>query len=234
MLLPSGLNRRRVIEGGRVGQARRLAAAGKRHQEQFAVDREDRGILVGVEANSVASLVKVTVRLGVRLVVGVDLDGQLARLGRDFVLTTHRSGAALVDDPLAVAADAGAADGVLLVVGEPQRRALAVGLGREVLADDVRAAGPAAVLADVVELAGVGRPHRRAVLAVEVREALLLRAVGVADPDVVVARAAIAAAIPRARPAHEGDLIAGRGEVAPPSPRRAAACAPVRPRHGTV
>ena len=35
--------RRRVIEGGRIGEARGLAAAGKRNQEQLALDRDDRG-----------------------------------------------------------------------------------------------------------------------------------------------------------------------------------------------
>src|SRR5262249_27982769 len=105
---------------------------------------------------------------GVALVVGVGLDGQLAgtaAAGGD----DPQVGAALIDDPLAVAADAGAADAVVLVGGELLGRpedgeaaGAALGLG-QVLADEV---GRRAVdLADVVQGAAVGGPHGRGVLA---------------------------------------------------------------------
>ena len=140
--------------------------------------------------------------------------------------------AALVDDPLPVRADPRRADGVLLVIGQPQRcgdptpsprgdgftpsPAGGGGWGEgliDTLMNDVGAPRPAAVLADVEERPPIGAPHRRAVLAVEGRERALGGSVDVREPDLVVARAAIAAAIPRTLSADEGDLPAGRGEV---------------------
>ena len=56
--------------------------------------------------------------LRVGLVVGVDLDGQLARRGAFVRGDDPEIGAALVDDPLAVAGDAGAANAVVLVEGD--------------------------------------------------------------------------------------------------------------------
>src|SRR5205085_10552572 len=89
--------------------------------------------------------------LGVGLVVGVDLDGQLAR-GAAAGRGDPQVGPALVDDPLAVAGDAGPADAVVGVVSERDRLAggeRAGRAGRQLLRDDVgRAAGD---LADVAE-----------------------------------------------------------------------------------
>src|SRR5262249_14565681 len=116
-------------------------------------------------------------------------------------------------DPFAIAADTGSANGVLLVVRGAQWIAFRPLVRGEVLADDVRASGFASLLRDVVQLASVRVPHRRAILAVECRELMLRSAVAVRYPNVVVPRAVVAAAIPRSRPADEGDGIAGRREV---------------------
>src|SRR5262249_7552775 len=122
-------------------------------------------------------------------------------------------GAALVDDPLPVGADAGLADVVLAVAGDGHR----LDLGRlarrrrgrnERLADDV---GGAVVFADVEEGLPVGGPHGGVVLPVEGGEAAVVGAVGLADPDVVVGRAAVALAIPVAGAADVGEQVAFRG-----------------------
>src|SRR5581483_6581258 len=73
-------------------------------------------------------------------------------------------------------------------------------------ADDV--GRRAVAFADVVDRLAVGAPHGRAVLAVEVGQLAVARAVGIADPDVIIGRAAIALAIPRAGAADIGDLVA--------------------------
>src|SRR5262249_27777450 len=139
--------------------------------------------------------------LGVGLVVGVDGDGQLARLGPAGGRDHPQVGAALVDDPGPVGADAGPADALVLVVGHLHRlgtlrRLAGGGDRRHSQADEV---GRRAVdLADVIEGPAVGAPHGRGVLAVEVGQAAVVGAVGVAQPDVVVGRAAVALAIPQA------------------------------------
>src|SRR6266849_6455969 len=72
------------------------------------------------------------------------------------------------------------------------------------ISDDV--GGCAEVLADVVDVLAVWAPHRRVVLADEVGQAAVVGAVDVADPDVVVGRAAVALAVPGAGAADVGDL----------------------------
>src|SRR5207247_730131 len=110
--------------------------------------------------------------------------------------------AALIDDPVAVAADAGPADGVILMEGDELRLGLAGG----VLANDV--GRRAEKLADVIEELAVGAPHGGVVLAVESGERAVVGAVGVANPDVVAGRAAVAFAVPAPRAADVGDLVA--------------------------
>src|SRR5262249_32434700 len=161
--------------------------------------REGDVLFVGRHGEFAGALREVLDALGVGLVVGVDLDGQFARRaaagGRD-----PQVGAALVDEPLAVGAEPRPADAVLGVRGGR----LGPAAGRQALADDV-GDRRAAALADVVERPAVGRPHRRGVLAVVLRDPTVVGAVGVADPDVVVRRPAIALAVPGARPADVGD-----------------------------
>src|SRR5262249_44108840 len=195
-----------VVVGRVVGQAGGVAGAAHRQQEDVAVDHEGDVLLVLGEGELGDALGERLQRLGVDLVVGVDLDGELARRVALAGGGDVQVGAALVDDPLAVGADAGPADGVVLVEGHQLRRALAI----EIKADDVgRGAGG---LADVGGGAAVGAPHRRGVLAVEVGHLAVVGAVGVAHPDVVVGRAAVALAVPQAGAADVGDLIALGGE----------------------
>src|SRR5208337_995031 len=104
-------------------------------------------------------------------------------------------GTALVDDPFAIRANPRPADGVVLVEGDLDRLAV----GGQTLADDI--GRRAEDLADVIKGLAVAAPHRRVILALEAGDALVVAAVGVTHPDVVVGRAAIAFAIPGARPA---------------------------------
>src|SRR5262249_21776558 len=99
---------------------------------------------------------------------------------------------------------------VLLVVGDLNR--LGVRRGARGLAHDV--GGGAVELADVVEGLAVGAPHGRAVLADEVGQPAAVGAVGVGDPDVVVGGAAVALAVPVARPADVGQAVAAGREDA--------------------
>ena len=80
----------------------------------------------------------------------------------------------------------------------------------ECLANDIGRRAEA--FADIVERLPVGRPHGRCVLAGEIGHPAAIAAVGVAEPDVVIRRAAIPLAVPRARAADVGDLIPLRRE----------------------
>src|SRR5262249_1276481 len=145
--------------------------------------------------------------LGVGLVVGVDLDGQLARGGARPGGDDPQVGAALVDDPLAVAADAGPAHAVLGGVGQLlgfKPRGWNPWACRGIDRDAHDVGRGAEKLADVVKSSAVGAPHGRGVLALEGGQPAVVGAVGVADPDVVVGGAAVALAVPRARPADVG------------------------------
>src|SRR5207302_10162407 len=114
--------------------------------------------------------------------------------------------------PVAGAADAGASNAVLGVMGDQQRRRFAGG----VLTNDVgeRVIGWSVDFAHVVEVLGVGAPHRGVVLTIEGGQSAVVRAVGVANPDVVIGRAAVASAVPCAGAANVSDLIALGGEDA--------------------
>ena len=126
-----------VVVGRVIGQPRGLAAVRSACRNSSPWTTKATCFSSGDRANSVAPLVKVVDPLGVGLVVGVDLDGQLARACRPCVRDDPQVGAALVDDPLAVAADAGPADAVVLVVGDLRaacRRLLAERRWRTMLA----------------------------------------------------------------------------------------------------
>ena len=117
-----------MIVSGAVGQACGLAA-GDRHHKDFAVHDERHVPLVKREGELRGALSEGDGLLRVDLIVGVDFDGQLARLAS---LAGHdpKIGPALVDDPLpaigiGLGADAGTADPVFLVEGDLLRRALA-------------------------------------------------------------------------------------------------------------
>src|SRR5262249_7497422 len=161
----------------------------------FAVDHEgDQLVVVGDrELRRPGRVGDGALRVG--LVVGVRLDGELARLAR-FGGHDPQVRPALVDDPFAGGVDARPADARLLVVGQGDRLAGGDRPGlrrRQLLLDDVGgAAGAAAAFANEVEVTAVGGPHRRVVLAVEGGDAAVVAAVEVADPDVVVGRAAVA------------------------------------------
>src|SRR5665213_113869 len=65
-------------------------------------------------------------------------------------------------------------------------------------------------LADIVKRPAVGAPHRRTVLAGEVGQSAIVRTVRVADPNVVVGRAAIALTIPETRTTNVSNMGAVR------------------------
>src|SRR6266700_1369532 len=104
--------------------------------------------------------------------------------------------AAFVDEPLAVATNAGFANTLVFVkrdllwLGDRQAGGIEVDLHTH----DVRRT--AEVLTHVVEELAVLRPHGSVVLAVEARDEAVVGTVGVANPNIVIGRAAIALAIP--------------------------------------
>src|SRR5262249_28204933 len=108
----------------------------------------------------------------------------------------------LVDDPVAVAADVGPADGVVGMERDPPGGRAGRG---QVQPGDV---GCAELLGDVVERLAVRGPHGRAVLTVERGQPAVVGAVAVAEPEVVVGRPAVALAVPRALTADVGDAVA--------------------------
>src|SRR5262249_22037519 len=130
------------------------------------------------------------------------LNGPVAGRGAAGGRDDGEVGAARVEDPLAVAAKAGLADGVVLV----ERDQLRAALPGDVLADDV--GGGAVHLADEVDELAVGAPHRGEVLAAGVADAAVVGAVGGADPQVVAGGAAVALAVPAAVAADVDDLVA--------------------------
>src|SRR5439155_12256367 len=95
-----------------------------------------------------------------------------------------------------------------LVGGDQHRLAGGAAVLGHLLPDDV--GGGAEDLADVVDGPAVGAPGGRAVLAVEAGQLAVVAAVGVADPDVVVRRAAVAPAEGVAGAADVGDAVAAR------------------------
>jgi hypothetical protein len=100
--------RRAVREADRLGSANLL-------QENVAVDDEGNvRFVLGVDGKLAGVAGKGDGALGVGLVVGVDLNGQLARQVTAARAGDPEVGPALVDNPFAVAAEAGTADPALL------------------------------------------------------------------------------------------------------------------------
>src|SRR5438876_4977095 len=97
-------------------------AAAARHHEDIAVNDEGDETLVVRKGELGGAAGEVDDALGVGLIIGVTLDGQLAWRAADGV-DDPQVGAALVDDPLAVAADTCPAHAVVLVHGELLRSA---------------------------------------------------------------------------------------------------------------
>src|SRR5262249_8953323 len=200
-----------VVVGRAVGQTANVGLRADRHHEQFAVDGEGDVALVPREGVLGGTAGEGNGPLGVGLVVSIGLDGQAARGGAGPGRGDPQVGAAFVDDPLAVGTEAGLADAVLLVKGlatfvRRHEDRLAPG-AVYFLPNNV---GGAQDLPDIEERAARGGPQGRTILAVEGGELAVIGAVNVAEPDVVVGRTAVVAAIPRAGAAHVGDAVAAR------------------------
>ena len=193
-----------MLDRRRVGEAVRLAPF-RGHCEHFAVDHKGDRIFIGGQGIFADIAGVCGDFVGVELVIGVHLDRQFSR----FAINRGDNpevAAAFVDDPLAVAADASAANVVLGVL----RQGLggAHGTRRRGGRVDVHLENVGRIaqrLGDIKEFLAIRRPHRRNVLAVEGRQLFDGRAIRRRKPDVVVRGSAIAFAVPGARAAHKGD-----------------------------
>ena len=211
-LLPVGGPTHVVIGGGVFGEPRRLAPRGDFGEEQLAVDDDDRVQFVRRQGELGGVAVERRRPRGVRFVVGVDFDGQLPRRGGRLRARHPDVGAAFVHDPLAVAADPRPAHHVVGVLGD-RLCGTAGDQPFDRLPHDVRAAFVEAGIGDVIEFLAVLAPHRGGVLPVVLGQLFRDGAIGGRQIEVIVAGTFVPAAVPRPRPAHECDLVAGRREV---------------------